>query len=512
MSKKSPAFGTQLILAAVLFIFGTASYWLVYSKKPKEEAAKADEKKVFVLKSEPIRSVEFYGLPFPPKDPKELGSLNLTPLAVNLECLSLGDGLCKTEDSSKWGLVAPIKTKADDATVNGLLKNLGNLASSDTIDLSKETPEKRASLLWDYGLSEKIRQDPRTRKIRFTLKDGKSFTAYFGVKHPMGEDIFALLESQKVDENRIFLVPEWQLSVFNQRTSYFRDKKLLAVNDKEVTGFTILETRKSHGKIEATKDETSGHWTLAAGPRKVDADQDTVEGFLSGVSFLSAKDYVSEKKDSPEAKTALTGARSVFSLELRTKNGVKQLKVFGKLKDAKNPKGILTLYAEIDDQDPLAEIESFTFEKLDLGFDDFRVSKLIGISDRYAFTNIDIEATGVKKFKENLTKESTGAWKIEGKESARGRVEGILDRLTSKIVKGFSGPAPGNETIKMTFGKTPTDVSHELLFWKKGTQLFARNLRSSEKETIELMPDFSMQLPWDERFLKDANVGAEGKQ
>lgn len=495
MSKKIPGYGKQLVLAAILFSFGTASYWLVYSKQPKDEAKKAEEKKVFVLKDQKVKALEISGGP--------------APLAVTLECLSLKDGLCKTEDSSKWELTSPLKTKAEDTTVNSLLKNFANLASSEIVDLSAETPEKRQTLLKDYGLSAEMRKDPKTKKIRFTLVDGRVLTAYFGVKHPIGEDVFSLLETTTPDENRVFMVPEWQISIFNQRTSYFRDKKVFSVVDKEINQFTISKSQKISGKIEATKDGASQKWALAFGNRKVAGDQDTIEGFLSGVVFLSAKDFIAERKDSPEGKKALLGMTPVFVLELKTKTLKKYLRLFEKPQESKKPKGPVILYGTIDDQDPVFEVEPSALEKLEKPFDEFRVVKLIGITDRYALNSLEIELKGPKSFKQEVLKETTGAWKIGGVESARGRVEGLLDRLTSKIVKGFSGPAPGAETLVITFGKSPKEPLHQIQFWKQGPGLYARDLTSAEKETVELMNDFSMQLPWDERLLKDINFGAK---
>lgn len=480
MAKKNPGYGKQLVLAIFLFALASFSYWLVYSQKPKEEAKQSDEKKVFVLKNQKVRSLEIRG--------------------VALNCLSLKDGLCKSEDSSTWELTSPLKTKADDATINGLLKNFSNITSSEMIDLSTETPEKRESLLKDYGLSSEQRKSVDSRKIKITLEDGRSFTAYFGGKHPIVEGVFTLLESATPDENRILIVPDWQISVFDQKTSYFRDKKIFSINDREVLEFNISASRKIPGKLQGIKDETTQKWTLISGGRKLAGDQDGIEGVLSGAVFLNAKDYISEKKDSPEGKAALSGLKPVFDLELKTKTTRKRIRVFAKKK---------AYYGTLEDQDPIFEIDSFAFDKLDKPMAELRLSKLIGVADRYALTSLQIEAKGKKPFKQEVLKESSGAWKINGAESARGRVEGILDRLTSKIVKDFTGPTPNGDILKITFGKTPKEPLHQIEFWKNGDRLFARDLTSAERETVELMSDFSMQLPWDERFLKDVNFGVQ---
>jgi len=263
--------------------------------------------------------------------------------------------------------------------------------------------------------------------------------------------------------------------------------------------FTINRSRKFSGKLQGIKDEATQKWTLTQGALKRAGDQDGIEGVISGAVFLNAKDYISEKKDSREGKAALAGLNPVFDLELKTKTIQKRLRVYEKKK---------AFYGTLEDQDPIFEIDSLSFDKLDKPLEELHVSKLISVADRYALTSLQIEMKGTKSFKQEVLKEPTGAWKIVGVESARGRVEGILDRLTSKIVKGFAGPAPGAEILKITFGKSPKEPVHQFEFWKNGKRLFARDLTSSERETVELMSDFSMQLPWDERFLKDAKFGA----
>lgn len=484
MVKKIPNFGKQLVLAAFLFIFASTSYWLVYSQKPKEEAKKSDSKKLFsALTNEQVRSLEF----------------SSQTLQVALDCLSLKEGLCKIENSSTWELVAPLKAKADDSTVNSLLKNLANLSFSEQIDLSTETPEKRHTLLTDFGLSPEQRKETRTQRLKITLEDGRNFTAYFGVKHPIADGVFALLDTGVPDEKRVLLVPDWQLSVFNQKTSYFRDKKLFSINDHDVSEFTISRSPKIPGKLHGLRDEATRKWALVLGNRKFAGDQDAIEGLLSGAVFLSAKDYLLEKKDSPEGRTVIASMTPIFDLELKTKAVTKRLQIFARKK---------AYYATLDDQDPIFEIDSFAFDKVDRPFVELRVAKLIGITDRYALTSLKISSTGKGAFRQEVVKESSGKWMIDGTESARGRVEGILDRLTSKIVKSFSGSAPSGDVLKIVFGKSTDEPVHQFEFWKNGARLFARDLTSAEHETVELMDDFSMQLPWDKRFLKDVNFGA----
>src|SRR5690606_21422040 len=82
------------------------------------------------------------------------GASEGTKIEATLECKSLAEKLCRPTDASKWELASPVRTKADDRIVNEFLKSLANLSATDSIDLSTDSEEKRASLLADYGLSE----------------------------------------------------------------------------------------------------------------------------------------------------------------------------------------------------------------------------------------------------------------------------------------------------------------------------------------------------------------------
>lgn len=492
-------------LAVVLVVLAATTYWLQYSKKPKDEAAEADAKKVLRLKDSTVARLELRGSSQKPENAKKL------PLSVSLACESLAEHLCKPDDASKWRMDEPLKTKADDATVNSLLKNFGNLVSTDAIDLGSETPEKRAQLLKDYGLDDAARKNPRTRRITVARDGGERTTVYFGEKHPIGDNVFALVQTgDAANESKVFVVPAWQLSVFDQKTSYFRDKNLFGLNEKDVTAFTLATAKKLKGKLEA-KLAADG-WGLRNGATEAEGDMDAVDGMLSGVVHLAAKDVVSESKSSAEAKAALAGAKNTYDLRFTAKGAEKRLRLFEKKKDPNAT--VVTVYATVDDQDPLYELDSYSVEKIEKTFDELRFGKLIGVADRYAITAIEIDTHGAETFKQRAEKDAGGVWKIGGAEAARGSIEGILDRLTSKIVVAYTGAAPAGDFTKMTFLKKAdgkeTPVA-EIEFWSSKGRLYARNLRTPKKEIVELAPDFEKSLPFKAATLTAAPKGSEKK-
>jgi hypothetical protein len=499
---RTPDFAKPLALAVFLCALGATAYWLQFGEKPREEQAAADAKKVFVLKGLAVSRLEFFG-----RSPKpELASK--PALAVVLNCGSLADKLCKSDDASKWEIAAPLKAKADDAVVNSLFKNFGNLVSSDTIDLKTETPAKRAQILKDYGLDSAARANPTTRKVGVTIEGGKRVDAYFGVKSPIGENDFTLIEKDgQADENRILLVPDWQLAVFEQKTSYFRDKRLFGLNEKEVSAFTLAVSKKIPGKLEAKRVDSDRGWSLNSGGIEVEGDVDTVDSVLSAVVNLSAKDILADRHDSPEAKSALVGAKNTYDLRMVTKGGEKHLRLYEKKKNPKDTAPIV--YAIIDDQDPVYVVDVYNSDKAEKTFAEMREGRLMSVADRYAVTGIDIDSRGSTAFKQTVVKEPAGKWKIGGTEAGRGKVENILDRLSSKIIFGYTGPAPSGDILKLSFRKSnggKDETIAEMDFWTAKDHLYARDLRSPKMQTVELAADFNLSLPWKATSLFDEKV------
>lgn len=495
-----------LVLAVALFAIGGLAYWLEYGRKPKEQQAEADAKKIFVVGKGPVALLEFRGASTKP----DLATK--APLAVSLVCESLKDKLCRPDDASKWRMNEPLKTKADDATVNSLFKNIANLVSNEAIDLSAETPEKRALLVKDYGLDAAARANPNTRRISVTLDGGKRFTAYFGVKHPIGENVFALLESgDAANESRIFVVPDWQLSVFDQKTSYFRDKNLFGIGEKEISAFDLAVSKKIAGKLEAKRTSDEKGWRLKFAGSDLEGDADMIEGALSAVVHLAAKDVLAESRDAPAAKTTLAHAKNVYDLKFTTKDGEKRLRLYEK-KIAKDPNVPASIYAIVDGQDPVYEVDVYAADKIEKTIDELRIGKLLTVAERYSITSIDIASHGSEAFKQRVTKDTGGQWKVGTFDTSRGKVEALLDRLGSKIVVAHSGPSPSEGLLKMTLGKMvdgkETTVA-EIEFWTTRGRLYARDLRAPKKEVVELAPDLNTSLPWKAATLLDEKGAAK---
>jgi hypothetical protein len=248
---------------------------------------------------------------------------------------------------------------------------------------------------------------------------------------------------------------------------------------------------------------------LKHGGTEFAGDVDTVDGLLSGVVHLTAKDIHAESAKAPEAKAGLKGAKTVYDLRFTVKGAGKHLRLLEKKHE--KSKGGTSIYALVDGEDPVYEIDVYAAEKIEKTLDEMRVGKLINVADRYAITTIDVDAHGAESFTQHLAKDSGGHWKIGTMESARGKVEGILDRLSGKIITAYTGPAPSGDLLKMTFGKTKdrkVETVAEIEFWAAKGRLYARNLRSPKKETVELASDFKPSLPWKAATLTEEKKGS----
>src|SRR5262245_42868587 len=131
---KGPSWKGPLIMAILLAVGGGTAYWLEFTRKPVVEEKEEMGKRVFRIKDTPISTVQIVD-----------GEKHFA-----FRCTDSETKLCKAGDNSKWEITEPAKFKADDTNVNSLLSAIETLDGGEALDLSSESPEKRASLLKEY--------------------------------------------------------------------------------------------------------------------------------------------------------------------------------------------------------------------------------------------------------------------------------------------------------------------------------------------------------------------------
>lgn len=478
---RSPSWKKPLLLAAALFVLGSFAYWLEYAKKPADEEKENAQKKPFAL-STPVSLIEIG------KESKR----------VALRCLS-GDA-CKPGENAKWQIEAPLSASADDSNVNALLQALDAMSATQTIDLSGDSSEKRAELLKQYKLDPDSREKPETPRVSVTQGPENQVTvAYFGDRHPITDGIFVgVSRGGKFDDSKIYLLGSFHLSNVEHPVSHWRNKRLLTLAQNDLVRVQASRGKKSSTPVRVERNENA--WQLASGKDRVAADADAVDAWTSAIVFLSAKGFAAEKKDSAEGRKALAGARAVLTLQLATQDSELTMNFLEKsFNDGKNK--ATQLYATVSTLDPVYELDTNSADRLDRAIKDLRPAKLLTTQIRADAKWVGIEKKGTQAFSQEL-KLDGDEWKADGKAAQKLRVENLLDRLSNKVIEDFlPAQAPGSEHVTLRVGPAAGETQAELVFWKSGSRLLARDLKAAKPETYRIASDLSNLLPENAEFV-----------
>lgn len=490
-----------LVLALFLLGIGTFAYWLEYSHKPQSEEKEEQSKKIFKLKNTSVTSIRII-------DEKS---------RFSFRCLDLDSKLCKPSDHSRWELTEPLKVRADDAYVNNFLDTLNNLTSQETIDLSSDSAEKQSALLKDYQLNSEQLKDDKKRRIEITSVQGEKQVLYLGLTHPIGDTIFALLESI---ENKVFLLPGYFKNQFEHDLAYWRDKKLFTLSTHEIQKFDLKGT-----KIKLLAEKKDGRWSLkVTSPGKIDeipGDIENIDTLLRELTFLSAKKFVSEKKLGPSAKKTLNGFMPIVQLTAypATKptpsptSTLSQavpvtLTFYEKKKSGKSE----ALYATVSNLDPIFELDLSNKDKVDKSLKDLRLSKLVTTMDR--FGSKKIEFTGKPMGSAPLLlAQKDGKWQLpsnDGGEADSDKIQTLLDKLSGSKIQDFLHethiPTGEQEGVQVTLLDEKDVKKRSFVFWKgqnsQKDKLFARDLLTKRKEAFLVDSDLRNALPWARDFFK----------
>ncbi len=491
----------QLGLAAVLLALGTLAYWAEFKHKPEKEATEEQAKKLFSLEGTSIQSIR-------------LGSPAHSDVVLN--CLDLSSKLCKPGDPSKWQITEPVQLRADDSNVNTLISALNHLNSGDIISLKDESAEKRAALLKDYGL------DPESRKVakRIEVITEKGTTVLFvGGTHPIGDNTFAIEKkltkgeppSETVDDTQIYLIPNHFKANLEHDITYWRDKKLLTVASHEIESFQLVGR---NGELSGNRKDHP--WTLNSHSRDLPGDPDQINNLLNAAAGLSAKAFVSDHKTDESARTALHGASQVLTLTLwKEKGSAPQAPepITLTLLQKKVGSEPSHLYAIVSNADPVFEIEPGSLNRLDKSPSDLRLSKLLTTLERFNVKRLEFSGKPIGPSPLILTQKE-GKWTSEGanQDLDTSKVQNLLDRLSGTKVKEFltGASTPKGDEEGLTVKTSDDKKSHTWIFWKTGSNLYARDTESHSGEVLLMDQSMAETLPWNRDFFYQPKPKAEG--
>jgi hypothetical protein len=285
------------------------------------------------------------------------------PADVNEVEIKRTDGIVKLKrEGDGWQVLEPVKARGDrgaiDETVTSLI----------TARMDREI-EAAPTALGDFGL------DKPAAEVTLRLKDGKDLGLSLGAKSPTGVWVYA----REAGKPAVFVVGESALRDATRPVADFRDKSVLAFDQKDVTGLEIV-TRDDTLALE----QADGRWKLTR-PRALPADAETVRDFLEKVRAARVKEFVA---DAPRALEPFGLDRPVrVSLQTgRDKDRATKTVLFGRVDSAK--KGV---YAMRPGETSVLLIPEETWTAVPKNVAVLRDKTIVDI-ERDKVTRIDIES------------------------------------------------------------------------------------------------------------------------
>src|SRR6185436_9503143 len=194
------------------------------------------------------------------------------PADVTEMDLKRPDGVVKLKrDGDGWQILEPVKGRGDRGPIDETVTSVVTARMDREIEAAPKS-------LGDFGL------DKPAAEITAKLKDGKSLGLLLGAKSPTGVWVYA----READKPAVFVVGESILRDATRPVAEFRDKTVLAFDQKDVTGLEIV-TRDD----TIAAEQADGRWRLTR-PRALPADSDLIRDFLEKLRGARVKEFVAE--------------------------------------------------------------------------------------------------------------------------------------------------------------------------------------------------------------------------
>jgi len=350
------------------------------------------------------------------------------------------DGVVKLKrDGEAWQILEPVKGRGDRGSIDE------TVTSVVTARMDREI-EAAPKALADFGL------DKPAAEITAKLKDGKSLGLLLGAKSPTGVWVYA----READKPAVFVVGESVLRDTTRPVADFRDKTVLAFDQKDVTGLEIV-TRDDTIAVE----QADGRWRLTR-PRALPADADTIRDFLDKLRGARVKEFVAEAPPSL-APFGLDQPVRVAVNTGRDKDRATKTLLFGRADSAK--KGVYAMRAG-ESAVLLIPDEAWTAVPKNVAM--LRDKAVVEV-DRDKVTRIEIESP---KGSVTLAQEN-GRWKITAPEALPAdQVEAgaVLFKLRELKAQAFlTDDAAGiprylaKPTVRVSIGDPGTPTARTLL-------------------------------------------------
>lgn len=453
---RQPNWKAPFVLSALLLVSGSFAYWLQYSHKPKKERADALLKK-----------------PLPIAEDRQLRSIRLRDAGTSIT-------LVKAKEGDTWNITEPVSLPADPDHVRDLLSNLNSMSATETIDLSEDSTEQRARLIEEYGLGQKKREGAGSESIEVTLDNGKTFTAWFGEPHPVGDKQFVgSMEDGKLNEKTIFLIGNfYKTNVLGKNISWYRDKKLFSFTREGIEGFTLTG---SSGKVNGTQKD--GLWTVNG----LEGDYERIETLLSSLAQARAKDF-------PDS-AAMKGLKPALKLSWQGSAGKGEIEIL-----TRSQKGsqMTTYFLRSPLLKESVEVDGNLNVQLDRSLTYLRRNLLLTQGEKVALTEFKLEG---KAYPQNIVFSFDGKDWIQKSGELKldsGKVREFLNLMSESHSPSIVSPAPKGEgdTAILTLGDAKKSDKHRFEIYNSQGRAWARITGSPRNEAFEVEAKLGKAFPF----------------
>lgn len=264
---------TGILFLVAAFVVGGV-YWYENVRKGQTAEAEAEARTIF-----------------PGVDPED----------VSFVALRTSDGVdarIERRDGA-FRLVEPLDFAVDKTTVDGVVGALTEVSSEAVIESPRDADV--------YGLGD------AADTVRFGTDEGEH-AIRLGAKTPVGSNTYATRD----DEPTVYTIPSYRANALRRSLADLREKRVLRFDRESIRRIDL-----AWGDASVTLEKSDGGWRMTA-PLEDAADEETVDGLLSDLSFLRAEGF---RDDSPsDAEVGLDAP--VFEAKLTGEGAGGETRIF----------------------------------------------------------------------------------------------------------------------------------------------------------------------------------------
>ncbi len=304
-----------------------------------------------------------------------------------------------------WQILAPLKLKADEAVMRGVLMNVGDMSPEDTLDHPDE--------LADYGLNTGAAQ------ADFIFKDGTQQTLMIGDKDISGSSAYV----KPANQTKVYLVPSYVTDNFAKSVDDFRDHSVIETDLVQADQIRITHGAKT---LELKKDKDN-NWSLTR-PAAGKADPMKVRDVLTAANDLKIDKF---ETDHPTDLKIYGLASPSAILEIGSSQAAAKEQVLYLGRDKLKTTDV---FAQLKGQSAVFLLPQSFEKSLDLKPNDFKDKTLLQF-DASRATRLTVSHNGKSIV---YVKDAQGRWQSLGRDKANDEGSGVLSQLALLTIADFS--------------------------------------------------------------------------